>query len=144
MAYSSKYYDPAKAHDYYMAHRNLKGRKKSQRKYGSTAGMTDEGKEIAKYVKEQIMEEKKQVLETISNSMKSAIENMRSELKSLLEGKSKEEKARLKAEYKEKIAEIRGQYKEWKKSTREAFTNKYKGEVERMQASGEYKKGKKK
>ena len=27
MAYSSKYYDPQKAHEYYMKHRNLKGRR---------------------------------------------------------------------------------------------------------------------
>ena len=28
MAYKSKYYDPQKAHEYYMKHHQLKGRKK--------------------------------------------------------------------------------------------------------------------
>lgn len=50
--YASPYYDPQKAHEYYMNHRKLKGR--------STASLDDEGKEIWSYTKEQIKNEKKE------------------------------------------------------------------------------------
>ena len=57
MAYASKYYDPAKAHEYYLKHRKLKG----QNERTSTKGLNEEGKNAAKYVKEQIMAVKKRV-----------------------------------------------------------------------------------
>jgi len=50
--YASPYYDPVKAHEYYMEHRELKGRR-------STAGLNDEGKETARYVKKALTEERK-------------------------------------------------------------------------------------
>ena len=37
--YASQYYDPVKAHEYYMRNRELKGRR-------STSDLNDEGKEI--------------------------------------------------------------------------------------------------
>ena len=51
MHYSSKYYDPKKAHEYYEQHKQLKGRT-------STAGLNEEGKKAAAYVKKQINEER--------------------------------------------------------------------------------------
>ena len=56
MAYASPYYDPQKAHDYYMKHRHLKGRR-------STSGLNEQGKAAARYVKEQLQAEKKEALE---------------------------------------------------------------------------------
>lgn len=50
--YASPYYDPVKAHECYMKTRELKGRK-------STAGLNDEGKGAATYVKGQIQGERK-------------------------------------------------------------------------------------
>lgn len=35
--YASEYYDPVKAHEYYMKHRHLKGR--------TTSGLNEEGKQ---------------------------------------------------------------------------------------------------
>ena len=58
MAYASKYYDPVKAHEYYMKHRKLKGR----RKRGSTAGLSEIGKAAAAEVKEQLQAELKAAL----------------------------------------------------------------------------------
>ena len=52
MAYASKYYDPVKAHEYYMKHRQLRGRK-------STTGLNSTGKEAAKFVKDKLQEERK-------------------------------------------------------------------------------------
>lgn len=61
MAYKSKYYDPAKAHEYYMKHRKLKGRKKKT----STADLSEEGKIAAKEVKERLQEELKAALKKV-------------------------------------------------------------------------------
>lgn len=52
MAYASKYYDPQKAHEYYMANRQLKGRR-------STAGLNDDGKAAAQYVRSRLNDEYK-------------------------------------------------------------------------------------
>lgn len=51
--YASPYYDPVKAHEYYMKNRELKGRK-------STAGLNDTGKETASYVRKTLMDERNQ------------------------------------------------------------------------------------
>lgn len=59
--YKSKYYDPAKAHDYYMKHRKLKGRAKK----ASIADLSDEGKIAAKEVKARIQEELKAALKKV-------------------------------------------------------------------------------
>ena len=61
MAYKSKYYDPQKAHEYYMKHRQLKGRKKKT----STADLSDAGKVAAKEVKEQLQAELKAALKKV-------------------------------------------------------------------------------
>lgn len=61
MAYKSKYYDPVKAHEYYMKHRKLKGRKKKT----STADLSEAGKVAAKEVKEQLQAELKAALKKV-------------------------------------------------------------------------------
>lgn len=54
MHYASAYYDPVKAHEYYMKNRELKGR--------STSALNDDGKKIWAYTKNNITSEKKQKL----------------------------------------------------------------------------------
>lgn len=61
MAYKSKYYDPVKAHEYYMKHRQLKGRKKKT----SIADLSEAGKIAAKEVKEQLQAELKAALKKV-------------------------------------------------------------------------------
>ena len=61
MAYKSKYYDPAKAHEYYEKHKQLKGRKKKT----SIADLSEEGKIAAKEVKERLQEELKATLKKV-------------------------------------------------------------------------------
>ena len=48
--YASPYYDPVKAHEYYMRTRELKGR--------STSSLNDEGKKVWSYTKNNIKSEK--------------------------------------------------------------------------------------
>lgn len=61
MHYASLYYDPVKAHEYYMKNRELKGRR-------STSALSDEGKEIWSYTKNQIKAEKAERVEEEQNS----------------------------------------------------------------------------
>ena len=56
MHYASKYYDPVKAHKYYMQHRKLKGRRKA-------SGLSKEGREVWNVTKQNITTEKKSDIE---------------------------------------------------------------------------------
>lgn len=64
--YASPYYDPVKAHEYYMEHRKLVGRK-------STAGLNDEGKKMAAYIKNDLNEKRKSEVESNKTQMNSQI-----------------------------------------------------------------------
>ena len=72
--YASPYYDPVKAHEYYMQHRVLKGRK-------STASLNEKGKAAARYVKEQITNEKKSKITQNSETQKTKIKSERTSYK---------------------------------------------------------------
>ena len=76
--YASPYYDPVKAHEYYMRTRELKGRK-------STSTLNDEGKAMAEYVKNQLDTERKSKVEASNATMKAQInakkESMQSSIK---------------------------------------------------------------
>ena len=67
--YKSSYYDPAKAHEYYMAHRQLKGRKKR----ASTSSLNDKGKAAANIVKDGIKEERKKMFDGLNEIVKKQI-----------------------------------------------------------------------
>lgn len=67
--YASPYYDPVKAHEYYMKNRELKGRR-------STATLNDEGKNAARYVREQLNSERKRKVEASKNTMTSNIKTL--------------------------------------------------------------------
>lgn len=73
--YTSKYYDPVKAHQYYEEHKKLKGRKTS------TSKLNDTGKNTASYVKEQINKEKKESIESESKRYSNSIFETTSEAK---------------------------------------------------------------
>ena len=64
--YASPYYDPVKAHEYYEAHKKLKGRH-------STANLNDKGKAAASYVKDQLTLEKTKKIKESRNSRDSKI-----------------------------------------------------------------------
>ena len=67
MHYASKYYDPVKAHEYYEEHKQLKGRNK--------VTLTDEGRAIAKSVKENINKEKTETLKKSNESTKKVLDS---------------------------------------------------------------------
>lgn len=68
-SYSSKYYDPQKAHDYYLANRELKGY--------STRDMSDDQKAAWGYTKNQIQTEKKQKQQEIDASYQQQVARYR-------------------------------------------------------------------
>ena len=76
--YASPYYDPVKAHEYYMKHRELKGR-------NSTSGLNDEGKSAASYVKEQLTTERKSKVESNKEDTTNQIDKLREQKKSNIE-----------------------------------------------------------
>lgn len=64
--YASEYYDPIKAHEYYIKTRQLSERT-------STKNLNEKGKEAAKYIKEQITNEKNSKIDVSKNATKDAI-----------------------------------------------------------------------
>lgn len=107
--YASEYYDPVKAHEYYMRTRQLKGR-------NSTAGLNDKGKAAAKQVKDNLDAERKAKVE----SHRVARDNT---LKASSEQRVKEIKAK-NEEMKDKVRQIRSQMEGLSKGRRAALYGK--------------------
>lgn len=68
--YVSQYYDPVKAHEYYMRTRQLTGR--------TTRGMSDQQKKAWAYTKSQIADEKSNAIKGSSATAQQQIKNLRS------------------------------------------------------------------
>ena len=89
--YASPYYDPVKAHEYYMRTRELKGRR-------STTKLNDEGKEIWAYTKNEITSEKKEKVKEEQEKREQKIAELRAKAKATREqisAKLKEPNAQL-------------------------------------------------
>lgn len=130
MAYASKYYDPAKAHEYHMKHRKLKGKNSRT----SIKGLNEAGKAAAKEVKEAIKNEKKEYLAKQKEIMNEQIKRLREMLKNI----PKEERKKRKEEFKEKIQGLRDLYKDHKTKVKEYFEEKYAQEMDKIKASSEF------
>ena len=76
--YASPYYDPVKAHEYYMRTRELKGRR-------STTKLNDEGKEIWAYTKNEITSEKKEKVKEEQEKREQKIAELRAKAKATRE-----------------------------------------------------------
>ena len=127
--YASPYYDPVKAHEYYMRNRELKERK-------STAKLNDEGKNAAKYVKEQLTNERKSKVESNKEVMQNKIDLMREQLKNM----TKEQKSQNKEMFKEQISSLREQNKQERIRLKEEYEAKYIGELDKIRADAAFKK----
>lgn len=153
--YSSPYYDPEKAHEYYMRTRELKGRK-------STAGLNDEGKAAAKYVKEQLTSERKQVIsdkkdehtninEAYKNQMQSKIDSLRDKLKRMSKFEKRKHRetiqnqiTMLREENKSRRKELSEQLKNFRTETKELYDEKYISELDKIKSDSKFIKIKKK
>lgn len=130
--YASPYYDPVKAHEYYLKTRELKGRR-------STAKLNEEGKITARYVREQLSNERKQKVESHREQTMSKIDSLRERknakieshknamrakidnLRQMLKGMGKAEKARNKERIYSLIGSLREENKEMRRQLSEDF-----------------------
>lgn len=130
--YASPYYDPVKAHEYYLKTRELKGRR-------STAKLNEEGKIAARYVREQLSNERKQKVESHREQTMSKIDSLRERknakieshknamrakidnLRQMLKGMGKAEKARNKERIYSLIGFLREENKEMRRQLSEDF-----------------------
>ena len=130
--YASPYYDPVKAHEYYLKTRELKGRR-------STAKLNEEGKIAARYVREQLSNERKQKVESHREQTMSKIDSLRERknakieshknamrakidnLRQMLKGMGKAEKARNKERIYSLIGSLREENKEMRRQLSEDF-----------------------
>lgn len=130
--YASPYYDPVKAHEYYLKNRELKGRR-------STAKLNEEGKIAARYVREQLSNERKQKVESHREQTMSKIDSLRERknakieshknamrakidnLRQMLKGMGKAEKARNKERIYSLIGSLREENKEMRRQLSEDF-----------------------
>ena len=117
MAYASPYYDPVKAHEYYMKHRHLKGNR-------STKGMSDEQKETLRYGKEQLYQEHKQRLSKITTDA--------NEKRKALDEEHKEWKDEMREWKREKLQEIREKASAKKEEIRQQTAQKIEAIRERL------------
>lgn len=108
--YASPYYDPVKAHEYYMKNCELKG--ENSRK--STAGLNDEGKVVAQYVKNQLDTERKSKVDIHNNQTQAQIDVKKNNMDSTINAKKKNMTASIeshKTQTKEKIEKLREELK---------------------------------
>lgn len=142
--YASKYYDPVKAHEYYMRTRQLKGR--------DTKGKTlnDEGKKAKTYITKKVREERDSVLKkeqsnrnqkiySSSVEMSNQIRQLQLQMKQLTPEKKKtlgkqiqrkiaglrEDNARAKADFQKK-------YSEFAKKTRSDYSKTLDSEINKL------------
>lgn len=113
--YASPYYDPVKAHEYYEAHKKLKGRR-------STSKLDEEGKEKWAYVKDQITNEKKEKVTDVQEQKKAQIAEHRQKAKEARE-RITEKLKRLNAILTEKAKKEREKLAEDQKKERESVAN---------------------
>lgn len=86
--YASKYYDPVKAHEYYMKNRELVGRR-------STVGLNEKGREAARYVKAQLTSERKEKQQRVRDRTTSDIASVKSQTQENLESARERKKQQI-------------------------------------------------
>lgn len=121
--YASPYYDPVKAHEYYMQNRELIGRK-------STAKLNDEGKAAAKYVKKRLNEEKKGRIAVNTSMMKQTIQRLRERLKKM----DKKQKAANKTSFQNQIEQLRYRNSQERERLKKIYDERYIAELDKMRA----------
>lgn len=120
--YASKYYDPVKAHEYYEEHKQLKGRQK--------VTLTEEGRAIAKNVKENMNAEKKSKIQASNENTKALtdsnakhLKNKVASLNKFLQQLSKPEREAQKERIHNMISSLRARNKEARKNLMEKKKN---------------------
>lgn len=131
--YASPYYDPVKAHEYYMKNRELKNRK-------STSMLNEEGRSAAKYIREQLDAEKKSKIDQSNASTNASIaaerESVQSKIKAEKEsiaGKVEQHKQQVQS----KIDALWAKYENMSGEEQEKYLDQLANEIEELRASNE-------
>ena len=145
-SYSSKYYDPVKAHQYYEEHKQLKGKK------ASTTSLNETGKNAASYVKQQVDKEKQETLKaeskrfdirvyTETKEAEEKIANLRKKFsrltpaqKKILGPKILRELQKIKKSNDKKRRELQNAYSKNIENINNKYSDIYNEEVEKMNA----------
>lgn len=122
--YASPYYDPVKAHEYYMRHRQLKGKARP-----STSGLNETGKNAASYVKSQIQAEH---VKKVNLSKKAMTDKINAET-----ANAKQEIETHKATMEKGLEALRDRMKHMTKLQRLAHKGEFKQEIERLRSENE-------
>lgn len=125
MHYASPYYDPVKAHEYYMKHRELKKRK-------SVATLNDKGKEAARYVKEQLTSERKEKQQDVRDEANADVSSVKDQAARNIESAREKKKQQIenhKAVMNAKIDNLRASLKGLKGEEKAEQSEKVKGEI---------------
>lgn len=131
--YASKYYDPQKAHEYYEAHKKLKGKT-------STKGLNDKGREAAKYIRDKLREEKKALIEKHKADMKAKIEKLKNDFNKL----TPQQKKTMRDVLKDQIKMLKDENKETVQKIKDDYAKKYEDELANLKASADMQKQPKK
>lgn len=134
-AYSSEYYDPDKAHEYYEQHKQLKG---YANRYGgvggrggkvSTKGLNEKGREIASIVKT-----------NITNQRQLADEDIKTRVSNMKEGNKKQRKVyidQIKSQLSSSIANLQQQLQGMNEAQRKHAKIKIRAKIEDLQAEAD-------
>lgn len=141
---TQKKYDAAKAHEYYMRTRKLKGRT-------STAGLSQSQKEMAQYVKaelkaelkaerEKLAEARNERKKELASNLKSSIESLRARAGKVKRGspeaqRLKDEIAKLREKTKQDKQAVSDEYKASYAKAKEANQAEYERELDKIRKS---------
>ena len=134
--YASPYYDPVKAHEYYMKNRELKG--ENSRK--STVGLNDEGKAVARYVKNQLDTERKSKVDAHNNQTQAQIDVKKNNMDSTINAKKKNMIASIeshKTQMKEKIEKLREELKGMSMDDWNKYAERIQSEIAKLRESND-------
>lgn len=112
--YASPYYDPVKAHEYYIKNRELKGRT-------STAKLNDEGKAAAKYVKDKLNAERKAKVDAHKKKTDKYIDTQRESLKAQKQATMDSHRESMNAEISALRSRLKGMNRQQAAAQREAI-----------------------
>lgn len=131
MAYKSKYYDPVKAHEYYVKHRKLKGRKKGKGRKKSASktnrlsltNLNESGLSAANKAKASINIEKKEFNKKLSEALKNKVKELKEKMKDATE-----------VEREAAVLALKDKFAEIKKQTNAYYKEKYAREIDTIKA----------
>lgn len=131
--YASPYYDPVKAHEYYMKNRELKQRK-------STSTLNDEGKAVAEYAKNQLDTERQTKVNDSNTATQAQISANRSSMQSEVASKKEDMTKKMESHSESmnsKIDKLQEELEEMTKANKEYHGPRIQSQIEKLREDNE-------